>query len=316
MKLVVLDSGTLGEDLDLAPLYTFGEVCVYPATAPADVTAHLAGAQVAVVNKVHLGAENLAGATELRLICIAATGVDNVDVAYCRKAGIAVCNVLGYSTHSVSQVTLAMALSLTCHLPEYTDRVRSGEYSRSGAANCLTPRYRELYGRTWGVLGYGNIGRQVAKVAAAMGCRVLFCKRTPVPEEGCVDLDTLLTQSDVLSVHTPLTAETRGLIGANALARMKKDAILINVARGAVLDEAAVAAAVLEGRLGGFGCDVYATEPFPPDHPYAAIAAMPNVCLTPHMAWGAVDARHRCLAEMVENIRAFLAGERRCRVDL
>lgn len=316
MNIAVLDAATLGEDLDLTPFLAFGNVKVYGSTTPAELPARIADAQIIIINKIRIGAAELASAARLRLILEAATGYDNIDLAACRQRGVAVCNVVGYSANSVSQVTLAMALSLSCHLPEYSRCVSSGEYSRGETANRLTPVYRELCGQTWGVLGYGAIGRQVASVARAMGCRVLYCRREKDASADAVDVDTLCRESDILSIHTPLTEKTRGLIDRSRIACMKRHAILINVARGAVVDEAAVAEAVKSGKIGGFGSDVYTKEPFAPDHPYASIANLPNVCLTPHMAWGAYEARVRCRDEMLRNLAAFLEGDERCRVDL
>ena len=238
-----------------------------------------------------------------------------MDLAYCRKNGIAVCNVSGYSTDSVAQLTVAMVLSLANRLPAFQHFVNSGAYTQSGKPNHLSPAFCELRGKTWGIYGYGNIGSQVAAVAEALGCRVLVCKRSPVEGRTVTDLDTLCSQSDILTLHVPLTDETRGSINRERLALMKPTAILVNVARGAVTDEHAVAEAVLNGRLGGLGVDVYSTEPFPAEHPFTQLLGMDNVCLTPHMAWGAYEARVRCLKEVAENIRAFNRGERRSRVD-
>ncbi|MBQ9387751.1 MAG: hydroxyacid dehydrogenase [Lachnospiraceae bacterium] len=315
MKIVVLDAETFGTDLDLSPLSGVGETTVYPIT-PADLVAErISDAEVVIINKVKLNETNLAAASSLKLICIMATGYDNVDTAYCRSAGIAVCNVVGYSTHNVAQLTVAMVMSLINRLPEYTEFVRSGAYTASGIPNKLEPVYHEICGKKWGIIGYGNIGKQVGRVAEAMGCELLVYKRTPEPGAPCVDLETLCRESDVISVHTPLNDGTRGLIDAAHIAMMKKDVIFINVARGAVTDEAALAAALKEGKIGALGVDVYSVEPFSADHPFNEIKALPNVCLTPHMAWGSYEARVRCLSEVIKNIGAYYAGERRCRVD-
>ncbi len=315
MRVTVLDAETLGNDLDIGVFSEFGELIVYSNTTPEEIEEHLRDTEVVVLNKVKLGKSELEKATCLRLICIAATGFDNIDLATCRERGIAVCNVVGYSTQSVAQVTLSMALSLMTHIKEYTDYVRGGHYTESGVANRLIPVYHEIAGKTWGIVGLGNIGKQVSIVAKAMGCRVLANKRSPDPEWNCVDLETLCRESDIISVHTPLNADTRNLIDREHIAMMKKDAIFINVARGAVADESALAQAIQEGKLGGLGIDVYSIEPFPKDHPYQTILHLPNVCLTPHMAWGGYETRVRLLKEMVENIRAFNRGERRNRVD-
>ncbi len=315
MKITVLDAATLGEDIDLSPLSAVGEVTLYATTAPGEVAGRLADCEVAVVNKVRLNGENLGGAARLRLICLAATGYDNVDVAWCRAHGIAVCNVVGYSTHSVTQVTVAAVLSLATHLPAYTQYVASRAYSAGVAANRVSPPYHELYLKTWGIVGYGNIGREVGAVARAFGCRLLVFRQHPDGSEACVDLDTLCRSSDIITLHTPLNDGTRGIIDARRLALMKRGAILVNAARGAVTDEAAVAEALLCGHLGGFGTDVYSAEPFKPDHPFYALLGREDVCFTPHMAWGSCEARARCVQEIAENVRTFFRGERRCRVD-
>lgn len=313
MRIVVLDAAALGDDLDLSPLYAEGEVTVYRQTAPEEVRARIADCDAVFLNKVKIGREQLPPAGhEPGILCIAATGYDNIDTVACRERGIAVANVRGYSTDSVTQVTVGLVLALVSHLPTYCASVADGTYSRRGQANLLSPSYRELSGLTWGILGAGQIGNRVATVARAFGCRVLTCRRHPNGES--IPLDQLLQESDILTVHTPLTDETRGLLGRAELARMKRGSILVNMARGAVTDEAAVAEAVLSGHLGGFGADVYSVEPFPTTHPFAAIAGLSQVCLTPHMSWGALEARERCLREMILNMKAFSRGEERNRV--
>lgn len=315
MKIVILDAKTLGDDLSLSPLLEVGECTVYENTAPEEVAERIADCDVAVLNKVKLGKENLQYSS-LKLICVAATGFDNIDVAYCREKGIGVCNVVGYSSQSVAQITAAMVLSLSTHLSVYNDFVRTGAYTESGVANRLTPVYHELYGKTWGIVGFGNIGKTVAGVAKALGCEIVVCKRTPEEGYTCTDIDTLCEKADIISLHTPLNDSTRNLINRERLAKMKKDVILVNTARGAVTDEAAVAEAVQSGNIGAFGTDVYAQEPFGKEHPFYGIRNLPNVLLTPHMAWGAYEARARCLAEIVANIKDFYAGGTRSRVDL
>ena len=307
MRIVVLDAATLGSDLSLAPLDEVGDVTVWQTTAPDEVAARVREADTVIINKIRLNESNLSG-SRVRLICVAATGYDNIDTAWCRAHGITVSNVVGYSTDSVAQLTAAMALYLTNRLPEYTRAVRTGDYTRSGIANKLSPAFHELAGKTWGIAGYGNIGRKVAVIARALGCRVIAYKRTPAPDVECVDLPSLCRESDIISVHLPLSSETRGLFSREMISLMKPDALFINVARGAVADEQALADAVLENRIGGLGIDVYTQEPFPEHHPFYAIRSDDRVCLTPHMAWGALEARQRCLNEMILNIRAFESG--------
>lgn len=315
MKLAVLDAATLGADLSFAEWAKLGELTVYPTTPPETLTEHLAGCEVAILNKVKITRETLEQSPSLRLICVAATGYDNIDTEACREHGVAVCNVEGYSTHSVAQVTLSLALSLMTRLPDYTAYVRSGAYTESGVQNRLEPVYHELCGKTWGVVGLGNIGRQVAKVAEAMGCRVLAFKRIPDGTFPCVSLDELCARSDVISLHVPLNSATRGCIGEEQLALMKPSAVLINVARGAVVDEEAVTRAIEADRLAGFGSDVYDGEPMAANSPFQRISHRNNVLLTPHMAWGAYESRVRCMGEITENVRAFYRGDRRNRVD-
>ncbi len=308
MKIVMLDAGTLGADLDLSPVTSLGEVDVYTASAPYEVVSRLAGADVAVLNKVKMTREVLEALPALRLICVTATGYDNIDLDCCRERGVTLCNVPAYSTDSVAQVTVAMALSLATHLPAYRAHVHEGSYTASGVANHLIPVYHELSSMTWGVVGGGNIGGRVAAVAAALGCRVLVTRRRNDPVYQTVDIDTLVRESDIISIHLPLTEDTRGMIDATRIAAMKKGAIVINVARGAVTDEEALARAVEAGQLGGLGIDVFTTEPFGADHPFSRILDRENVLLTPHMAWGSFEARTRCLATVAENITRFFAG--------
>ncbi len=314
MKIVLLDSATLGDDLDLSPLSKYGEVVSYPSTAPELIKERLEGADVVLVNKVKLNESTVGDNATLKLICIAATGFDNVDLEFMKEKGIGVCNVVGYSTDSVAQLTVSMVLSLATHLPEYNAFVESGEYSRGSVANKLTPVYHEIAGKTWGIVGLGNIGKKVAAVAEAFGCKVIANKRTPIDGYNCTDIDTLCRESDIITIHTPLNDGTRNLINEERIAMMKPDAIVVNVARGAVCDEKALCNAVKEGKLGGIGVDVYTSEPFREDSPYYEVRNMANVCLTPHMAWGSKEARERCLRDMMASIDSFLIGEKRSRL--
>ena len=261
-----------------------------------------------MLNKIKLNESNLSGAKNLKLICVAATGYDNIDIAYCREHGIAVCNVPGYSTDSVAQLSVSMALSLVTHLDEFRSFVHSGEYSRSSSANRLEPVYHEIAGQTWGVVGGGGIGSKVAEIAQALGCRVLLCRRKPEERYEAADIDRICRECDIISLHVPLSDSTRGMISRERIASMKDGVVIVNTARGAVCDEAAIADGVLSGKIGALGCDVYSTEPFGEDHPFSAILDRPNVCLTPHMAWGSYEARNRCVRRMAENIKEFFAG--------
>ncbi len=311
MKITVLDASTLGSDLDLSPLSKVGSAECFATTSKEEISGRIKDTDVIITNKVKLNAESLCGANKLKLICVFATGYDNIDIDYCNEKGIRVCNVVGYSTDSVAQVTLAGVLYLATHLSEYTQYVESGEYSASGRANKVEPVFSELCKKTWGIVGYGNIGRKVADVARAFGCKIIAYKRTPVPDVKCVDFKTLCKESDIITLHTPLNDETRGLIDDTALSLMKPSVILYNAARGAVTDEEAVREAILKKRIAAFGSDVYSVEPMGEDHPFFEIKGFPNVCLTPHMAWASKEARERCLFEIIENIKAFQEGKRR-----
>ncbi len=316
MKIVVLDRMTLGDDLDISKASEFGEVTVYDNTEADEVEEHIGDADVVFVNKIKLNESNLKNATNLKLICEAATGYDNIDVNYCRAHGIAVCNVPGYSVYSVAQVTVSIVLSLANHLKEYTRATENGAYTKGGVANMLKPVYHELYGKTWGIVGYGGIGSKVGEIAKALGCEVLAFKREAIEGVNCVDIDTLIEKSDIISIHIPLNDATRGLISRERISKMKGNVILVNTARGAILDEKAICEAVKNGTIAGFGSDVYSIEPFAESSPYYTIRNLDNVCLTPHMAWGAIEARERCFNEMILNMQAYFGDEVRNRIDL
>ncbi|MBR5528128.1 MAG: hydroxyacid dehydrogenase [Clostridia bacterium] len=314
MKISVLDVATLGDDLNFDAINRLGDVTVYDVTKADEVQERICDAEVVILNKVKLNSENLPYAKKLKLICITATGYDNVDTVYCREHGIAVCNVAGYSTDSVAQLTAAMAFSLATNLMSFDGFVKSGDYTKSGMFNRIKPVFRDISALTWGVVGLGNIGTRVAGIAKAAGCRVLAFKRTPVESYPCVDIDTLCRESDIISLHTPLCEKTYHLINEERLSMMKKGTILINVARGNVVDEDAVCRALEDGRLGGLGVDVYSAEPMQKESPYQRILDRENVIFTPHMAWGSIDARQRCMDEVAKNIESFYDGGKRSRI--
>lgn len=316
MKIKVLDRASMGMDTPMEILSNFGEVEIYDNTNTADVAARCSDADVIILNKVKITREVIYAAEKLKLICIFATGFDNIDLTAARERGVAVCNVPGYSTDSVALVTLATTLSLVMRLPEYSEFVKSGEYTKSGRANKLTPVYHEVRGMTWGIIGYGNIGKAVGEAARALGARIIVNKRRPDTSVECVDIDTLCRESDIITVHCPLNDETRNLIDKEKIALMKPSVILVNEARGAVLNEADVAEAILKGKIAAFGCDVYSSEPFDDSHPYNEIKDRKNVILTPHAAWGAYEARERCINIIADNISAFVSEKIKNRVDI
>ncbi len=316
MKIVVLDAKTLGGDMEFSQFDKFGEVQVYQTTSALQLEDRIKDADVIIVNKIKLDENNLKNAKKLKLICVTATGYDNIDTTYCWHREIAVCNVKGYSTSSVAQVTAAMALSLVTHLNAFDSYVKDGRYTESGVQNRLKPYFHELNGMTWGIVGYGNIGKRVAQIASALGAKTLINPHRVRDGFDYSTLDEVCGNSDIISVHVPLTAETRGMIDEKHIAMMKKTAVFINVSRGAVADEEALTNAIQDGRLGGLGIDVYSEEPLAKDSPYNKILHKKNVIFTPHMAWGAYEARKRCIDEIEKNIETFFMGGTRNRVDI
>lgn len=314
LKITVLDAATLGNDLDISVLCEVGELKVYDMTSSDLVEERISDAEVVVLNKVRLNEENLKNAKNLKLICVAATGFDNIDIKYCGENNIAVCNVCGYSTDSVAQLTLSMAFALKTNLIQFNKFVKSKDYTKSGLMNRLEPVYHEMSNMVWGIIGYGNIGKKVASVASAMGCEVIVYSRTQKEGVRNVDIDTLCKTSDIISIHTPLNDGTYNIINRERISMMKKDAVFINTARGSVADEEALVNAVKSGNIGGIGIDVYSKEPFGENHPYNSILNMDNVILTPHMAWGSYESRVRCINEIAKNIKAFYNNEKRNRV--
>jgi glycerate dehydrogenase len=313
---VLLDLATIDQaDLDLSALDSVvGHWRRYPHTQPAEVSERLGNAQIAVTNKVVLDRAVLEQTRDLRLICIAATGTNNVDLLAAREQGIAVANVVRYATPSVVQHVFALLLALTTRLPDYQRAIASGAWQQHQRFCLMDYPIRELAGRTLGIVGFGELGQAVARVAEAFGMRVLVAQRpgTP-PAGGRLPLDQLLPRVDVLSLHCPLTETTRGLIGAPELNQMRQDAVLINTARGGIIDEQALADALRAGTIAGAGVDVLSTEPPRYGNPLLA-PDIPNLILTPHIAWASRESRQRVVEEIAANIAAFQAGESRNRV--
>ncbi len=316
MQGVFLDYETVSNgDLDALGLTeAVGELSFCSSTSESQIIERIGNVDIVLLNKLKLSGDHLKAARKLKLIALSATGTDNVDLSSAKERGIAVCNIRGYCTPSVVQHVWAMILSLTQHLTEYARLVADGSWVKREEFTLLAHPIRELAGRTLGIVGWGELGRAVAKAADAFGMRVIICNRPGAPaQHGRVALDPLLETADIVSLHCPLTAATRGMIGARELALMKPDALLINTARGALVDGHALAAALKSGRLAGAGIDVLAQEP-PQDGDPLLDPSIPNLILTPHVAWGAREARQRCLDEMAANVQDFLRGGRRGRV--
>ncbi|HEX9207205.1 MAG TPA: D-2-hydroxyacid dehydrogenase [Steroidobacteraceae bacterium] len=317
-KAVFLDYGTVSYDDDLDPAAlrrALPALELRQHTGQSDVASVVAGATVVLLNKLRLTRETIAATPTLRLVLLAATGTNNVDLEAARERGVAVCNLRDYCTASVVQHALGMLLALTHHLREYDALVRSGAWQRGEQFCLLDHPIRELTGRRLGVVGYGALGRGFAQAAhLALGMDVLVANR-PGGERvaGRHDLDEMLPQVDVLSLHCPLTPHTQGLLDASRLARMRRDAVLVNTARGALVDSQALADALRAGRLGGAAIDVLPQEPPTAGNPLLA-PDIPNLIVTPHVAWAAREARQRCIDEMAANAADFLRGGRRGRV--
>jgi glycerate dehydrogenase len=311
MRGVVLDLDTLRpDDLSLAGLLaTLPEWQCHPATLPGETASRLGGCQVAVTNKVVIGAAEMAAAPALRLICVSATGTNNVDLDAARQQGILVCNVRDYAAASLAQHVLALLLGLATRWHEYTADVAAGDWSRSPLFCLMQRPVVELAGKTLGIIGYGVLGREVARLAGAFGMQVQVAEslQGTGAAEGRVPLSQLLAESDVISLHCPLTPATQHLVNAAFLNAMKPGAWLINTARGGLVDEAALKQALCGGHLGGAALDVLSIEPPPADH-LLLDTAIPNLIITPHNAWISRECRQRLLDGVVANIRAWQAG--------
>jgi glycerate dehydrogenase len=324
MRAVFLDYATVSNgDLDPSVLArAAGSLEVFAMTSGSEISERISAADIVLLNTtIALSSAHLHAARALKLVALAATGTDNVDLQAAQELGIAVCNLQGYCTASVAQHAWAMILSLTQHLTDHARFATDGSWQRGEEPDVLARPLRELAGRTLGVVGFGALGRAVAKVGEAFGMRVIVALRPGAaptdpsrpPDPPRVVLAQLLTASDVVSLHCPLTPATRGMIGAHELSLMRSDALLINTARGALVDAQALAEALQAGRLGGAGIDVLSQEP-PVDGNPLLDPGIPNLIVTPHIAWAAREARQRCLDEMAANIQDFLRGGRRGRV--
>lgn len=316
MKIVVLERNSVGLDVPVEELLgRLGEVVTYSnSVTKEEVAERIADADIVIGNKAPLSEETLKDAKNVKLICEFATGFDNVELAYCRQRGIKVANVRNYSTDAVAQHTFALCLYVLEKLRHYDEYVKSGAYASQSRFSNFDESFVELAGKTWGIIGMGNIGRKVAQIASAFGCRVIFHSvtgKSTCTDYEQVDFDTLLRESDVLSLHCPLSDLTRNLIDRAALAKMKKSAILINVARGPVVNDQDLYDALMNDEIQAAGLDVTSTEPMKESNPLSKIMDSKKLFITPHLAWASVEARNRCVEETCKNIEAFLKGEDR-----
>ncbi len=320
MNIVVLERNSVGTDIDVSCYEELGNVSYYDNTVTVEDTAgRIKDADIVIANKAPLKRAALETAPNVKFIGIMATGYDNCDLAYCNERGIKVANVRDYSTAMVAQHSITLALAVSQKIVHYDQYVKSGAYQNQLSFSNFSVPFCELDGKTWGIVGMGNIGSKVAKIASALGCSVIFHSLTGksrCTEYEQVDKDTLLAQSDILSLHCPLSPLSLDFIDAAALKKMKKTAILVNVARGPVVNNTDLYHALINGEIAGAGLDVLEKEPITASNPLGSITDSNKLIITPHLAWASVEARTRCVMGVYENIKAFLNGVERNVVNL
>ncbi|MDO4345409.1 MAG: D-2-hydroxyacid dehydrogenase [Eubacteriales bacterium] len=314
MKIVILERNALGRDIDLSQFEKLGELVMYDQSFAEDTPEKVKDADIIIVNKVPMNEQTLKDAHNVKMIAITATGYNIIDKAYTDSRGIAVANVGGYSTDSVAQHTFALALYLIDQMDYYDKYVKSGEYVKSDIFCHMGRGIWELAGKTWGIIGFGAIGKKVAQIAKAFGCRVIYYSTSGRNRSGeceSVELDRLLAESDVVSIHAPLNDATENLMNMERFRKMKPNAVLINAARGPIVNERDLVAALKEHVIAGAGLDVVSVEPMKAENPLLEIQDSGRLIVTPHIAWATLEARERLAKEVYLNIEAFLKGEKR-----
>lgn len=315
MKIVILERNSVGKDVSVDSIGNLGDLTIYDNTVTIEeVQERVREADIIIANKAPLREETLKDAPNVKLICEFATGYDNCDLAYCTSRGIQVANVRDYCTAMVAQHTFTLALALSQKLYYYDNYVKSGAYSAQSRFSHFDLPFYELEGKTWGIVGMGNIGRRVAKIAAALGCRVIFHSvtgKSSCREYPQVNKETLLAESDFLSLHCPLSDLSRNFIDRESLRKMKNSAFLVNVARGGVVNNTDLYEALEAGEIAGAGLDVVEKEPLEKENPLSLLQDSNRLIITPHLAWASVEARRRCVEEAYRNIAAFLQGQAR-----
>lgn len=309
MKLVFLDTKTIGEDIDLSAYDALGEVVKYGFSTLEEIPERVKDADVLIVNKIAINEQTIGNANNLKLVCVTATGTNNLDKEYLKKRGIAWRNVAGYSTESVTQHTFALLFYLLEKIRYYDDYVKDEKYINDTVFTHFAEHFNEVNGKTWGFIGLGTIGRRVADIAKAFGARVIYYSASGSPaQEGYeqVDFETLLTTSDIVSVHAPLNEYTKDLMDREAFAKMKKTAIFLNLGRGPIVVEQDLYEALETGEIAAAGLDVLCEEPMSETNPLAKIKDSKKLIITPHIAWASVEARNRLMQIIVEQIREFL----------
>lgn len=308
MKIVFLDAKTIGEDIDLSGFDALGEVVKYGFSTAEEARERSKDADVLILNKVQVNEQTIGEADHLKLVSVTATGTNNLDKEYLDKRGIAWRNVAGYSTESVAQHTFAMLFYLLEKLPYYDDYVKSEKYVNDVSFTHFAKAFHELSGMTYGIIGLGNIGRRVADIAKAFGCHVIYYStsgRNSQPGYERVSFDELLEQSDIVSIHAPLDENTLGLMNKEAFAKMKNSAILLNVGRGPIINEADLAEALNNKTIAAAGLDVLSVEPMQEDNPLRGIKDSERLLITPHIAWAGVEARNRLMGIILGQIKEF-----------
>lgn len=315
MNIVILERNTVGTDVAVDCFEKLGNVEIYPiTTCEEEVKERIKDADIVIANKSPLNERTLKDAPNVKLIAEFATGYDNIDIEYCKSKGIKVANVRNYSTAAVAQHTFAMCLYVLEHLSFYDEYVKGGTYGSQPRFSNFDKTFTELDGKIWGIIGMGNIGRSVAKIATAFGCKVIYYSTSGTKrDEGyeCVTLDELLTKSDFVSIHCPLNEKTKYLVDKEAFKKMKNTAIILNVARGAVINNEDLYEALTNDEIAGAGLDVLDGEPIRKDNPLGTFMDSNRLIITPHMAWASTEARERCVEEAFLNVEAFLRGEDR-----
>ncbi len=317
MRIIFLDERSMGDDVSFDEIKALGDYASYAYCDQKFVVEYSQDAEILITNKCRFTRDVLSRLSKLRLVCVTATGYDNIDILAAQEHGIEVRNVSGYSTESVVQHTFAMLLYLTEHLRFYDEYVRNGEYERHHSFSYFSNTFTELHGKRFGVVGMGAIGRRVAAVAQAFGAEVAWASVGGVKrDEGYTQMSIvdLCAWADVISIHSPLTPQSRDCISHEELVCMKPTTILINVGRGGIVNEDALTRAVQESRIGGIGLDVLSEEPIRASNPLQAVLKYPNVLITPHMAWGSYEARSRLIHEVAVNIKDFLSGGQRNKI--
>lgn len=318
MKICILDGKTMGKGFDYSRFKDFGELTVFDETENSQVKERIKGYDVVIINKVVVDKESIEANDSLKLIALLSTGTNVVDLEAARKKGVAVCNVAGYSTYTVLQHTFALLFEFWERISRYDNFVKDGEYAKSGMFTSFLKPYNEIYGKTWGIIGFGSIGKAVAKAAEAFGAKVIFYSISGKGSEDgfeSVSLNELLEKSDIISVHCALSDKTKNLIGEKELKLMKKDCVVINVGRGTIINEKDLANAIDNNEIGGACLDVFENEPIKANNPLLNIKNRDKIVLTPHIAWASIEARGRLIDEVYKNVKAFLGGENRNRVD-